>query len=53
MILMFNHTSINDWLYFGIPVTMFPYIPHSLFPLLILKNPWSPHPSFQELANSQ
>lgn len=38
---------------FGIPATIWPSIPHSLFPLLILKNPLSPQSSFHELATFQ
>ena len=34
----------------GRQATPCPSMPHSLFPLLILKYPWSPHPSFQLLA---
>jgi len=45
------------WVYdnqsLGIPATICPSIPHSLFPLLILKKPLSPHPSFQLLATNQ
>jgi len=43
---------MNHWI-LGIPATICPSIPHSLFPLLILKNPLFPQSSFQELATSQ
>jgi hypothetical protein len=37
----------------GRPATICPSIPHSLDPLLILKNPLFPQSSFHELATNQ
>lgn len=43
----------NQALILGMPATICPSMPHSLLPLLILKNPLSPQSSFHELATNQ
>lgn len=43
---------ITNGIYFGIPATIPSSIPHSSFPLKILKKPLSPHSLFHELATN-
>lgn len=48
-----NHYIFMEPFTTGIPATTSFSIPHSLLPLLILKNPLSPQSSFQEFATNQ